>query len=111
MVDRKPNGLTGKQAWTTRALLQIRPLFPIAASTMIVAAGIAIAFGHDHFWTLFIEVFIAAALFWLICYLGARFKVVDRAVTAFFSAVQNFVVWWIVTAVVLMVFAWVSQWI
>jgi hypothetical protein len=79
--------------------------------TALVAAGIAFAFGRGRFSTFFMVAFIGFALFWVMCFLGARFNIIDRAVNTFFVAVQTFFVFWIITAIVLMAFGWASQWI
>src|SRR5262249_12052110 len=111
MRDKTPNGLTSWRAWIRRALFQIRRGYPLLLAPAAVAAGIALAVGRDHFWTLFIKVFIIAGLFLVLCFLGVRFKKVDLAVNTFLSAARAFSVWLSLTALVLMVFGWVSQWI
>jgi hypothetical protein len=111
MNDRTSNQLSSKQAWTTRALLQIRRGYPLILAPIVVAAVMAFTFDRAHFWTLFIRVFVVSELFLLICVLGVRFKKVDLAVNTFLSAVRAFSVWLSLTALVLMVFGWVSQWI
>ena len=111
MRDKTPNGLTSWRAWIRRALFQIRRGYPLLLAPAAVAAGIALAVGRDHFWTLFIKVFIISGLFFVLCVLGVRFKKVDLAVNTFFSAARAFSVWLSLTALVLMVFGWVSQWI
>src|SRR5215470_11569225 len=111
MNGRELNGLNSDQVTARCKQLLIRLIFPVVSTTMAGATGIAISFGRGRFLTVFIGAILSFAVIWLIVILGACFKVVDRAVTAFFSAVQTFVLWWVITAVVLMVFAWVSQWI